>query len=402
MSGVVLAVFVAVYLGMFLGGLPGLRVDRTGIALLGGIALIVAGALTPENAVAAIHPPTLTLLLAVMLVSGHLQISGFYARVARRIATASLAPPALLGLLCAVSGAMSAVLVNDVVCLAMAPILVEGCSQRRLDPVPFLLALAASSNVGSAATLIGNPQNMLVGQALGLSFGRYALDAMVPAVLGLVVVWAVVTVLYRGRWARETAAEPVASPPFLAGQTAKGILLLTGLVAVFLLTPWRRDVSALAVAGILLVSRRTPSRVLLGLADWPLLILFAGLFVVNHALLDSGWIRAALDALAARGLALEEPATLFGVTAVLSNIVSNVPAVMLLLPAASHPDAGAILALSSTLAGNLLLVGSIANLIVVEQAGRLGIRIGWRAHARVGIPVTVLTLALAAAWLAVT
>jgi Na+/H+ antiporter NhaD/arsenite permease-like protein len=142
------------------------------------------------------------------------------------------------------------------------------------------------------------------------------------------------------------------------------------------------------------------SRDLIGLVDWHLLVLFVGLFVVNHAVAEAGLAARASAALRAGGVDLADMRWLFPSTAVLSNLVSNVPAVMLLLPHARHPLAGPVLALSSTLAGNLLIVGSIANIIVVDQAAALGVRIGWREHARVGVPVTLATLAVAAAWLA--
>ncbi len=400
MTGAVLAVFLVVYLGMFLGGFPGLALDRTGVALLGAIALVVMGAVGPEEARAAIDVPTISLLFSLMVVSAQLRLGGFYARVTERLATARLGAPALLALLCAAVGVLSAVLANDVVCLATAPVLVEGTARRALDPVPFLLGLAASANVGSAATLIGNPQNMLVGQTLRLSFGAYFLDALVPAVAGLVVVWGVLVFLYRGRWRRPTEVATVERPPFDAWQTAKGLSLAVTLVVVFVTLPWPREIPALAVAGLLLLSRKMASRRVLALVDWQLLVLFAGLFVVNHALSATGVVKEALHATAAAGVPLASPPVLFGAVVVLSNLVSNVPAVMLLLPAATHPDAGAVLALASTLAGNLLLVGSIANLIVAEQAARLGVRLGWRTHARAGVPITLLTLALAALWLA--
>ena len=158
---------------------------------------------------------------------------------------------------------------------------------------------------------------------------------------------------------------------------------------------------ALGAAALLLTSRRMASRDLIGLVDWHLLVLFVGLFVVNHAFAEAGLAAQANAALRGAGVDLGDARWLFPTTAVLSNLVSNVPAVMLLLPHARHPLAGPILALSSTLAGNLLIVGSIANIIVVDQAKALGVRIGWREHARVGVPVTLATLALAAAWLAV-
>jgi Na+/H+ antiporter NhaD/arsenite permease-like protein len=171
-------------------------------------------------------------------------------------------------------------------------------------------------------------------------------------------------------------------------------------MAAFLLTDWPRGVVALAGAGILLVSRRQRSRDILALVDGQLLVLFVGLFVVNHALQSAGLLARGLDFARGHGVDASQPATLFASVVVLSNLVSNVPATMLLLPAATHELAGPILALASTLAGNLIVVGSIANIIVVDQAAAHGVPIRWRDHARIGVPVTIVTLAIAAAWLA--
>ena len=168
----------------------------------------------------------------------------------------------------------------------------------------------------------------------------------------------------------------------------------------FLWAPLPREVVALTAAGLLLLSRRLHSHKMLGLVDWQLLVLFVGLFIVNHALQKTALPQDAVTALAGVGIAIDQPGPLFAASFVLSNVVSNVPAVMLLLPVATHPMAGTVLALSSTLAGNLLIVGSIANIIVVDAAGRRGIHIDWRTHAAVGIPVTLLTLVIAGAWLA--
>lgn len=396
---VVLAIFLLVYLGMFLGELPGLALDRTGIALLGAIALIATGRVGLGAATAAVDVPTMALLFGLMVVSAQFRLGGFYSHITRRLAAADVSPDVLLALLIAVVGALSALLANDIVCLAMTPVLVEGCARRGLDPVPFLLALACAANVGSAATLIGNPQNMLIGQTLGLSFAGYLWDAGVPAAVGLGIVWAVVRWSVRGRWERATPVPRVDAPALRRWQTAKGLGLLGLLVVAFLVAPWPREIVALAAAGLLLTSREMASRDLLALVDWHLLALFFGLFVVNHALAESGILAAALDGTRGAGIDVTSPAALFVGTAILSNLVSNVPAVMLLLPTATHALAGPTLALASTLAGNLLIVGSIANIIVVDQAAPLGIRITWREHARVGAPVTLLTLATAAAWL---
>ena len=247
---------------------------------------------------------------------------------------------------------------------------------------------------------------MLIGSTLRLSFGRYAAEAAVPVVLGLLATWAVIVIQTRGGWALE--APPRGAPELRDGdaalsrwQSAKGLAVAGVLLVVFLFTPWPREVAALTGAGLLLMSRRLHSNKMLGLVDWELLVLFTGLFVVNHALQQTGLVTAAVKGLAEAGLPLERPVPLFVATLVLSNAVSNVPAVMLLLPVATHPLAGPLLALVSTLAGNLLIVGSIANIIVVDAAARRGVPIDWRAHARIGVPVTVSTLAIVAVYLIV-
>jgi Na+/H+ antiporter NhaD/arsenite permease-like protein len=399
MDLVVLAVFLVVYGGMFLGEIPGLALDRTGIALLGAIALVVLGKSSPDAAWRSIDVATLALLFGLMVVSAQFRLGGFYAHVTRRLAAIDASPQALLAWLIGVAGVLSAFLANDIVVLAMAPVLIEGCASRRLDPIPFLLGLACAANVGSAATLIGNPQNMLIGERLDLSFAGYLLDALVPSVLGLGAVWAVVVWRTKGRFEGRYESRGVEAPALDRWQSAKGLLVLSVLVLLFLLTSLRRDVLALAAAGILLSSRRMASRDILGLVDWHLLVLFMGLFVVNGTFETTGGLEVVRSMVTASAVDPASPPALFLITVVLSNLVSNVPAVMLLLPYGRGPEFGAILALASTLAGNLLIVGSIANIIAIDQARRFGISIGWRQHARIGVPVTLVTLAIAALWL---
>ena len=386
---------------MILGEIPGLALDRSGIALLGAIVILASGRLTLDEAWLAVDVHTLALLFGLMVISAQFRLGGFYTETVRRIAARGADPDQLLLWVILAAGALSALLANDIVCLAMAPMLIEVCAQRRINPIPFLLALACASNVGSAATLIGNPQNMFIGESLKLSFAGYLIDGAPPAALGLGATWLIIRAQWRNRWA---VAEPVRVDrrqprQFDRWQTGKGILLLTITVSAFLFTSWPRDVVALTAAGVLLLSRRMASRDMIGLVDWHLLVLFIGLFVVNDAVERQGLLKAMYAALASAGVDLSRPDWLFAVTPVLSNLISNVPAVMLLLPATSGPQAGAILALTSTFAGNLLIVGSIANIIVIEEAGRQGVGIDWRAHARAGIPVTLVTLAIAGVWL---
>jgi Na+/H+ antiporter NhaD/arsenite permease-like protein len=405
-TALVVTTFAVVYLGMILGGLPRLHLDRTGVALLGAIAIVGAGVMTPEEAAQAVHLPTILLLFSFMVISAQMRLGGFYTWVTRRVAALDVGPAALLAVVIAVVAVLSAVFSNDIVCLAVAPVLADACLRRRLDPVPYLLALACAANIGSAATLIGNPQNMLIGQRLGLDFGAYLLEAIVPVVLGLVALWAMLAWSMRNAGpapppdAARLAALEAEYPAFDRWQTAKGLAVALALVAVFLATDWPHDVAALVGAGVLLLSQRFHSSKMMGLVDWELLVLFIGLFVVNEALERTGLTAQAVQALAAQGIALGEPVPLFAATLLLSNLVSNVPAVMLLLPVVDGAHGGPTLALVSTLAGNLFIVGSIANIIVVDAARKRGITIDWKRHARTGVPVTLVTLAIAAGWIA--
>ena len=399
MSLLVLLVFIFVYSGMILGRIPGLGLDRTGIALLGAIILIASGYMPVQQMSSAVDLPTIALLFSLMVLSAQFRLSGFYAVVVRRMAVAPMSPKLLLGLLVLVVGVLSALLANDIVCLAVAPILIAGCAQRQLNPKPFLIALACAANVGSAATLIGNPQNILVGQVLKLSFSHYLWQAGVPSLIGLVVVWLVIAGMTKGRWELKMKIPQMTVPKLDVWQTSKGAVLLVALVILFLVAPWPRELMALAVVGLLLCSRKMRSREMLGAVDWQLLVLFISLFVVNFVLNRAGYLGDMKAWLLNGGINIEQPVWLFSLSVVFSNLVSNVPTVMLLLSSATHGLAGPILALSSTLAGNLFIIGSIANIIVVEEAAQLDVHISWRDHARIGVPVTLSTLAIAAGWL---
>mgnify|MGYP006169231179 FL=1 len=404
----IVAVFATVYLGMFLGGLPRLKLDRSGVALLGAIAVIALTGLPVEDAARAVDLPTIVLLFAFMVVSAQMRLGGFYTEVTRRVGAMPLSRAGLLAALIFVAGALSAIFSNDIVCLAMAPVVARLCLQRGLNPLPFLVGLACAANIGSAATLIGNPQNMLIGSVLQLPFGGYVRQALPPVLISLGLLWGWLAFGPGSRPGAQDLARPVGvdvvvedAPPFDRWQTAKGLAVATALMGIFLFTDWPRDVAALVGAGVLLLSRRLHSSHVMGFVDWQLLLLFIGLFVVNHAFETTGLAAEAVAWLAAQGLHLTDPDALLVLGVALSNLVSNVPAVMLLLPhlGANASEAGVMLALVSTFAGNLLLVGSIANLIVADLAAKQGITLDWKQHALTGIPVTLATLAVVWGWM---
>jgi Na+/H+ antiporter NhaD/arsenite permease-like protein len=401
LTGLVLVVFAAVYLGMAIGRWPGLKIDRTGIALLGAIALYATEALDGAAVLAAIDFPTLVVLFGLMLLSAQFAACGFYDWCSVRIATAAMSPAALLALTVAVAGSLAAVLANDVVVFAMTPILCTGLIRRGLDARPFVIALAGGANAGSAATIIGNPQNILIGEVGRLDFWPFLIACAPPALAGLACVFLVVWWQWHGRFGlTESRGDDVAAPPLDRPGLAKALFATVLLLALFAM-PLPHVEGVLLVAGYLLINRRLATRTMLGLVDWHLLVLFGGLFVVTAALAQTGLPDDAVLWLEAQGLRPESLAVLAPLTLIGANTIGNVPLVVLLLSVMPSMSEGAFYALAvlSTLAGNLLVVGSLANIIAVERARDAGVVLTFAEHARCGVPMTLLSLLLALVWL---
>ena len=397
--------FAITYLGIALGKIPGVALDRVGIALLGAIAMVASGVLTPENAFHAIDLSTILLLYSLMIISAQLRLGGFYSWSALKVLTLLKRPKRFLLALMLLSGLLSAVLANDIVCFAFTPVLAAALLQAQLNPLPFLLGLAVASNIGSAATIIGNPQNMLLGQVGQLDFGAFLRWCAPPSIAALVASYGIIILLFRKKLVMQYPGPQLRPgqdwPPFDQWQTAKGLLAVIALIVLFF-TSIPREVSAITIAGVLLCSRRQKTRDILGLVDWHLITLFCALFILIQGILNGRMVPDLVVQLAELGLDLHNLSLLTVVSTVLSNLFSNVPATMLLLPFLSpgRPDAWYTLALASTFAGNLLLLGSIANLIVAEQALHWGIRISLRDHAIIGIPVTLASLLILFGWIA--
>jgi Na+/H+ antiporter NhaD/arsenite permease-like protein len=392
--------FALTYVGMAIGRVPGSRVDRTGIAMIVAVVLVVAGATPAEEIADAIHFPTLLLLAGLMILSARVGAAGFYDAAASWIARQAGRPLRLLALTIAIGGALSALLVNDIVVFAMTPLLCAGLAARRLDARPFLFGLAAASNAGSAATLIGNPQNIMIGQVGSLGFWSYFAAAVVPSILALAASFACIAWAWRASLRAVAAGTPVAAPQFDRQQTGICGIALVVLLALFT-TPLPREISALLVAACLIVSRKYATRQLLDEIDLPLLILFASLFVVNDAFARTGLAEQAMLALEGQGLLPDRVTLLSPLALVLSNTIGNVPAVVMILKVWQGIPEGTLvgLAILSTLAGNLFLVGSLANLIVAERAAGQGVILTFRDHAKAGVPITLLSMLAAGLWL---
>ena len=403
MDSVALTIAVITYAGVALGGIPGLALDRTGIALLGAIGMVVSGELSTREAVMSIDVPTILLLYALMVLSSQFRLGGFYTRLAVKLTAFMQSPRRFLFVVMTVSAALSAVLMNDVVCLAFTPVLTVSLLNAGRDPVPFLIGLAVSSNIGSAATIIGNPQNMLIGQLGMLDFGRFFLWCAPPSLIALAAAYLIISVVYRSDFGKEAVLHGATDDPwpvFNRHQSGKAVAAMVLLIGLFF-TGIPREISAISIAGLLLCSRRMHTRSILGLVDWHLITLFCGLFIVIKGLETTGLPGMVMESLALRGIDMGNVFTLTAVSGILSNIVSNVPATMLLtkfLDPSNHLQ-WYVLAISSTFAGNLITIGSVANLITFEQAKAYGVNVGFWEHAKVGIPVTLVSFGIAVGWM---
>ncbi len=401
-------IFAISYIGIALGRIPGFQLDRTGVALLGAMLMILTATIEIDTAIMAIDYSTLILLFGLMILSAQFRLGGFYSLIALKSAQTFDKAQSFMGMLILISAALSAVLSNDVICLALSPVVIEISRKRGWKPLPFLLALAASSNIGSAATLIGNPQNMYIAQRASLDFADFMLWCLPPVLVSLVILfyWAIRENLTDN--SPKTDASPIEESsslslergaPYNPYETQKGIIVLLAMVTLFF-TSVPREITILGVASILLMSRTLASRRFLAYVDWSLLILFIALFIIIEGFQATGGLDAAYQWLADRNVDLYSPLTFSMISIVLSNLVSNVPAVMLLM--AKMPDGIVplqyLLSITSTLAGNLILIGSIANLIVAEQASKDGISFSFKNHFTWTAPIAIVSIVFAYLW----
>jgi Na+/H+ antiporter NhaD/arsenite permease-like protein len=395
------AIFLATYAVVAVGKVPVYRIDRAGAALLGGSLMVATGVLTPEEAYAAIDFSTITLLLGMMIVVANLRVSGFFRLVADRIATHVRRPATLLIAVVLASGLLSAFLVNDTICLVMTPLVIDLVKRVGRDPVPYLVAIATSSNIGSVATITGNPQNIIIGSLSQIPYGKFAATLAPVAASGLVLATLWIVLVHRSEFLSRVHLEKAAMPAhFHRPLMLKTLLVMAVMVALFFIGQPVAKVAILGGAFLLLTRRVRPEKIYIDI-DWPLLVMFVGLFVVVAGL-EKAVVTAEVTSAVAR-LSLESTGVLAAITAVLSNLVSNVPAVLLLKPFVPNlPDpqrAWLVVAMAATLAGNFTLVGSVANLIVAQRAQARGIEIGFWSYFKVGAPVTVVTILVALAWL---
>ena len=407
-----IVIFIASYVVFAFGKFPGMKIDRPGMAIIGAVLMVAFRVVTAEDALRSVDFATIVLLFSMMLVVANLRLVGLFDSLAEFIVT-RMGPSHLLGAVILSTGVLSAFFVNDIICLVMVPIVLNITKRMGVSPMGYLLAVATASNIGSVATITGNPQNILIGSYSGIPYIRFLAHLGPVAVGGLVIDWAILHWMFRknpGRWSLVVGRSEIEGPVEANGdrtkpqsQRKKSLVkpaIVVALVIVGFLVGFPPALVAAVGAAVILITRSMEPRRVYDEVDWGLLVFFVGLFVIVGGAQKVGIVDGMLDI--AHNWNLHNTGIFVVVTTVLSNLVSNVPAVMLLksvVPQFANPQhAWLLLAMASTLAGNLTITGSVANIIVVESA-RDEVKIGFRDYLRVGVPVTIVTLAFGTAWL---
>ncbi|MFN3360891.1 MAG: anion transporter [Pseudanabaenaceae cyanobacterium] len=393
-SILIYAVLLVTYLGIGLGYIPGLRMNRPTIALVGSALLIALGALSVEEAWRSIDGKTIVFLLSMMVINAGLAYGGVFQVVLVNLIHLTRNPLGLLVTLVGGSGFLSAFLLNDTLALVCTPLTIQICQTLQLNPVPYLLGLAAATNIGSVATLSGNPQNILIGSFSGIGYSDFALVMTPIALMGLLVTVGLLYLIYP----ELRSSKPFVLPPLLPIKTYpplfyKSIVITIALVVAFLVGLPLAESALLAATGFLITRRLKPAR-FWQQVEWGLLILFCGLFILTAVVRST-------DLLPLFRPLLHHPIGLIASVTILSNLISNVPTVLLLYPLVeqSSKESWLLLAAASTLGGNLTLFGAVANLITAEAAAREGYKLDFWQHACYGVPLTIVTLAIAYLWI---
>jgi Na+/H+ antiporter NhaD/arsenite permease-like protein len=394
------AIFLGSYLVFAIGKFPGMKIDRPGAAIIGAVLMVAFRIIVPLDALRFIDFSTIVLLFSMMLIVAYLHLAGFFDWITHLVVT-RLKPRHLLPTVILTSGVLSAFFVNDIICLVMVPFVLTATRRMGVKPLPYLLAVATASNIGSVATITGNPQNMLIGSFSGITYREFLWRLGPIALVGLLLDWLLIYLLLVRFGVRDPSVAQIPKEPTTvdhARLVKPGLVILLVIAGFFAGAP--PALMAAFGAAIMLITRTRDPRLVYEEVDWGLLVFFVGLFIIVGGAEKAGITDHLLCF--ANHWNLHHPAGFTVVVAALSNVVSNVPAVMLLksvVPGFADPHTGwLVLAMASTLAGNLTITGSVANIIVVERAKAVASISFWE-YLQVGLPITVLTLAFGFVWL---
>jgi Na+/H+ antiporter NhaD/arsenite permease-like protein len=396
-----LIIIILTLVGVAIGRYPVFRMNRATIVLVGSTILIIIGAITLDQAYSAIDLDTIVLIFAMMILNINFRLAGFFSLITSKITKLAGTPLQLLSLVIFTSGILSALFLNDTIVLMLTPLILEIVIALRLNPMPYLMALATAANIGSAATIVGNPQNMLIGTSSGISFNDFFIKLFPASFSGLFIIWLIIYIIYRKDFQSKKRFEKIE----IRLRIYKPLLIKSTIAVVLMIVLFISDVTiplaALGVASFLLFTRRLKPERVFKEVDWSILVFFSGLFIVTASIETSGLLNYLLEYAGEflRGGVISLSLS----SAVLSNLVSNVPAVMLLkplIPLLENPDIGWLtLAMATTFAGNFTLLGSVANLIVAETAKHNGVQLSFKEYLKAGIPITILSLIVGILWL---
>jgi Na+/H+ antiporter NhaD/arsenite permease-like protein len=390
-------------IGIAIGNYPNLRMNRSTIAMVAAVFLVFTGGITLEQAYLAINMDTILLLLAMMIINVNLSIAGFFQIVASKVNKVAKSPKILLALVIISSGILSALFLNDTICVMFTPLILEITLKLKRNPIPYLMGLATAANVGSTATIIGNPQNMLIGIAGKISFVKFLLYQLPVALIGLFFIWLIILLVYKSEFNGKTFDQTVEfNAKIYRPLLIKSTITTIGMIVLFFSGVSVTLASLMGASALLITRRLKPQRVFQEI-DWSLLVFFSGLFVITGAIETTGLGKFFFSVL--KPISGESTINLSFVSVLLSNLISNVPAVLLYLPVIktfANPEKGyLVLAMATTLAGNVTLLGSVANLIVAETAKKRGINLSFVEYLKAGLPIAIITLAIGIIWFGV-
>jgi Na+/H+ antiporter NhaD/arsenite permease-like protein len=387
-------VIIISYIALALGYIPGLRLNRASIALISTAILISLGGLTLKQAWEAIDPNTIIFLLSMMIINGYLTFSGFFNLSLSYLLKFTLSPLILIILLSISTAFLSALFLNDTLVLVTTPFILQLTTQLKLNPIPYLLAIAGATNLGSLPTINGNPQNILIGSFSEISYLEFTQALIFPALIGLIIQICLLWLLYPEIRSTLPLNPPPLAPFILQRAMLNKTLIVTILLLISFVMGFPLTESAFLAAAILLITRRIKPQKILKTVDWSLLVMFSGLFILTYSVKS-------LNLLNFVSPWINHPLNLTVITLILSNLISNVPTVLLLKDLIIEPttEQWLLLASSATLAGNLTLFGSVANLIMVESASLKGYLLTFSQHLRFGLPLTILTTGITYLWI---
>ncbi len=400
---IALVIFILTYAGIIFTRIPKINIDRPSAAFFGSVAMILFGVLTFNEAMAAIDFNTICLLLGMMLIIATLEIDGFFSLIAEKTVRVAHTQRALLIIIIFVTGISSAFLVNDAVVLLFTPVLIAICTSSNLNPVPYLIAEILASNAGSAMTMTGNPQNMLIGINSGISYGKFLMLLAPVSILSMFVIFGIILLMYPAEFKIRKKIIFAGSDfeyDYKSMKFSVPIFIFV-IVMFFIGGKINMSIPVIALTGgslVLVFGRIKPSKIIKEV-DWVLLLFFAALFIVVRGVEKTGlletFLKNALLTPDFKGVAFLHALSLFA-----SQAVSNVPFTVIMIPFMKIADSGIMwlaLASASTLAGNATIIGAMANLIVIESAQKRKIKIGFFEFLKSGIIVTLLTLIISMA-----